>query len=182
MFFAKADQIGFADQRLAAGVDVHVDAKLFTLPDNIVDLIIGQIQLVAVFGRPAAGTVQITGRGRVEKDRPRNVAVVFLPVFLLPGPPDKTGVDKKIDSQRFHDVGVNLRDKSSNIGIIRMLRICNCLPDRLSLRSKLAPGKLIRPIHQLAQIFFRILVEITKCLLQSELFNCGRHVHNRYLP
>ena len=46
------------------------------------------------------------------------------------------------------------------------------LADELPLRFKLAACKLIRPIHQLYEIFFWILIQVVEGLLQSEFFDC----------
>ena len=96
MLFAQGDQVLFAHERLAAGVDVHVDAHLLALRDDRVDLLEGQVQLVAVLRGPAAGAVQVAGRGRVEQDGPRDVAVVRLAQLLLNGPADDVGVEEEV--------------------------------------------------------------------------------------
>ena len=54
------DQVALAHQRLASGVDVKVYAQLLALCNDGVDLVEGQVELVAVFSSPAADTVQIT--------------------------------------------------------------------------------------------------------------------------
>ena len=96
VLFAQGDQVLFAHERLAAGVDVHVDAHLLALRDDRVDLLEGQVQLVAVLRGPAAGAVQVAGRGRVEQDGPRDVAVVRLAQLLLNGPADDVGVEEEV--------------------------------------------------------------------------------------
>ena len=57
VLFTQADQIFLPHQRFAAGVDVHVNAQFLALPDDAVDFIKGQIQLVPVFCGPAAGAM-----------------------------------------------------------------------------------------------------------------------------
>ena len=85
MFFANSDQVVLADERLAAGVDVHVDSQFLALLDNAVDLLVGQVQLVAVFRGPAAGAVQVAGGGGVQQDRPGDVAVLLRLDLVLRG-------------------------------------------------------------------------------------------------
>ena len=83
VYFAEVYQVFFADQRFSACVDVHIDAHLFALTDDVVDFIEGQIQFVAVFSSPASRAVQIAGTGGIEKNSPRDVTVIFLSQFIL---------------------------------------------------------------------------------------------------
>ena len=96
MLFTQGDQVLFANQRLTAGIYVHIYAHFLALGDNGIDLVKGQVQLVAVFRGPAAGAVQVAGRGRVKQNGPRNIAVIFLPVFLLLWPTDDIRVEEEI--------------------------------------------------------------------------------------
>ena len=96
VLFTQGDQVLFANQRLTAGIYVHIYAHFLALGDNGIDLVKGQVQLVAVFRGPAAGAVQVAGRGRVKQNGPRNIAVIFLPVFLLLWPTDDIRVEEEI--------------------------------------------------------------------------------------
>lgn len=83
-----------------------------------------------------------------------------------------------------------------------MFRVCDRLPDRLSLGDKLIARGLIRPVHDLQHIFIRILVDKVEHLLQyacffsSEMgkqgwniqksdnrytFNCFLNIRDRYV-
>lgn len=86
MRLAEPDQILLAHQRLASGVDVDVAAKLFALANDGVDVVVGEVEFVAVLGRPATGAAQVAGAGRVQQDSPGNVAPVLLAHLLLDGP------------------------------------------------------------------------------------------------
>ena len=83
MTLTESNQIFFANQGFSASVDVHVDTELFTLFYYVIDGVQIQVQFVTVLSSPAAGTVQITGRSRVEKDSPGNVAVLFCHDILM---------------------------------------------------------------------------------------------------
>lgn len=48
MLLTDPDQVFLPHQRLIAGIDVHVNARFFALLDDAVDLLKGQVQLVAV--------------------------------------------------------------------------------------------------------------------------------------
>ena len=172
VLFTKADQVLLAYQRLTASVDVHVDAQLLTLLDNAVDLLVGQVQLVAVLSGPAAGAVEVAGTGGVQKNGPWNIAAIFLAALLLLGPSNQGGVDKEVHGDGLHNLRVDVCHQPLNEGIIGVLWIRDCLADKLPLRFKLAACKLIRPIHQLYEIFFRILIQVVESLLQSEFFDC----------
>ena len=77
MLLAQTDQVFLAHHGLPAGVDVHIDSQLFSLPDNIVNLIVAEIQLVAVLRRPASRTVEIAGAGGIHQDQPGDIALMF---------------------------------------------------------------------------------------------------------
>ena len=82
MTFAQGDDILLPHQWFTAGINEEVAAELLSLSNHTVQLFQCQIQFIAILRRPAAGAVQIAGAGRIKQNRPRNVAVVFLPVFL----------------------------------------------------------------------------------------------------
>ncbi len=81
VLLAEPDEVSFAHERLAAGVDEDVRAELLALVDDGVDVVIAQVELVAVLCRPAARAMQVAGGGGVEQDGPGNVALVFLAVL-----------------------------------------------------------------------------------------------------
>ena len=84
MLSAQRDQIVFSDQRLATCVNIHVDPQFFSLRDNGIHLVKSQVQPVSILCCPASGAVQITGTGRIQKNRPGDVTLIFLPqLFLL---------------------------------------------------------------------------------------------------
>ena len=78
MFLAKLYDIRFADQRLAAGVDVDIGPQTLALLYDAVQFVEGQIQLIAVFRRPAAGAMKVAGAGGVHEDCPWHVALVLV--------------------------------------------------------------------------------------------------------
>ena len=78
MLLCQTENIIFTNGRFTAGHDISVNAKLLALRDNSVHIFIGQIQLVPVFRCPAAGAMQVAGRGRIKKNHPGNADSVFL--------------------------------------------------------------------------------------------------------
>ncbi len=119
-------------QRLAAGVDVQIDAQLLALGDDAVDLLKGQIELIAVLPRPAAGAVQVAGGGGVQQDGPGNIAVVLLAQFLLLGPAHQVCIDKEVVEYRLEHTGVGLGPDLLNelvpTGVFVVNYVIKCLP------------------------------------------------------
>ena len=83
MRLTELDEVVLAHQRLAACVDVDVDAELLALADDGVDLVIAQVELVAVLRGPATRAVQVTGARGIEQDGPGDVAAILLAPLLL---------------------------------------------------------------------------------------------------
>lgn len=78
---AQADKVVLAHERLAAGVDVDVEAQRHALVDDVVDFLVVEVELVAVLGGPAAGAMQVARVGGVKQDGPGNVALVLVAYF-----------------------------------------------------------------------------------------------------
>ena len=83
MSFAEPDNVRLAHQRLAAAEQEEIASERVGLIDDIIHFLICEIQLVAVFGCPAASAVEVAGRGGIHQNRPRNVAVVFFLILTL---------------------------------------------------------------------------------------------------
>ena len=171
VLFAQLDDVGFAHQRLAACVYVHIYTHIFALADDVVDLIKAKIQLVAIFRRPAAGAVQIAGRGGVQQDRPGDVAVVFFFQFLLLGPADHVLIDKKIDSYGFQHFLIHIANQVADVAVIGIFRILNGVLHLLQLMGIHFPSVFFRPGKQLAHIFLWVFVQVIERLLQAEFFH-----------
>ena len=133
MLFAETDQVFFAYKRFAACIDIHIYTKFFSLGDDIVNFIVGQVQFMAIFCSPAAGTVQIAGRSRIKKDCPWNITVIFCTKLFFLWPADQCCIDKKINSQCFCNIRIYFLKYFSNIGVIWMFRVFNCFTDCFSL-------------------------------------------------
>ena len=108
MLFAQPDQVGLADQRLAARQHIEVDAQLLALGDDLIHICKAEVVLVAVLPGPAAHAVHVAGRGGVKQDQPGDVALVLdavLPDGL--GAPEKRLVPQ-VESRGAGHVGVGL--------------------------------------------------------------------------
>ena len=177
MLLAKTDQIFFSYKRFSSCINIHINTKLFTLADNIIDLIISEVQLVSILCCPASCTVQITGTCRIKKYRPRNITAIFFTAFILSRPACKVCIDKEVCSQSFHNMWINISYQSMNKRIIRMFRIGNGFADHRSLCRKSTTGKFICPVHDLDKILIRIFVNIVECLFKSEFLKCIHCAH-----
>ena len=177
MLFAQPDDVGFAHQRLAACVDVHIHTHILALADDVVDLVEGQIQFVAIFSRPATGAVQIAGGGGIQQDRPGNVAVILFFQFLLLGPTDHVLIDEEIDGYGFQHFLIHIANQMTNVAVVGVFRVFNGVLHLLQLMGIHFPGVLFCPGKQLAHIFLRVFVQIIESLLQAKFFYRCRYAH-----
>ena len=177
---ADGDQILLANERLAAGVDVHVYAELLALRDDGINLVKRQIQPVAVFRRPAAGAVQVAGGGRIQQDRPRDVAVVLLAVFLLLRPADDVGVEEEVHERRLEHFRIGILHDVHDEMVHVVVFIVNDLADSCALSREAVRAvarELIHPSHQLRGVFLRVLADIAERGGESSFFHriCDTH-------
>ena len=177
VIFAELDEIGLADERFAAGVDVHVNAHVLALTDDVIDLVKGEIELVAIFRSPAAGTVEIAGAGGIKKDRPGDVAVVLLAELFLLFAADHVGVDEEIHHDRRENVVIDLVHHVADKIIVRIRRILDGAADRGALCREASLAERVRPVHQLGQIFLGVLVHEFDRLFDAVFLHGRRYAH-----
>ena len=165
--FTQTQQIRLAHQRLAAGVDIHINSQLLALPDDGVHGFQAQVQLTAVFRGPAAGAVEIAGGGGVKENGPRHIAAFPLLDLVLDGASPKAGVNEKILEECFADLGIQLVKPQNQLVPVAFFlngladgRALSCVP---SVR-----GKTVHQIHQLGNIFFRVAFDVMKRLLEGK--------------
>ena len=173
VLFAKGNQILFTHQRFTAGVDVHIHTHFLALGDNGVNFVEGQVQLVSIFCRPAAGTVQVAGRGGVQQDCPGDIAVVFLSIFLLLGPADDVGVEEEVLKGRLQNTGIGFFQNAHDQLVHIVLGIFQNISDSGTLSGKTIGTlscQLVHPAHELQGIFFGVLFQITKGCAQRYFF------------
>ena len=77
VLFCQLEHVLLAHQRLAAGQHIQIHAQLLALRNDLVHILKAEVVLVAVLACPAAHAVHIAGRGGVEQNQPRDVALVF---------------------------------------------------------------------------------------------------------
>ena len=82
VLFAQANDILFADERLAAGKEAGMGTQLLGLGEDSIHLLKGQALLMTVLCRPAAGAVHIAGGGGVHQNEPRNIAAILFCILL----------------------------------------------------------------------------------------------------
>ena len=78
MGLGQAHDVLLADEGLATGEHVEMAAQLGALGHQAVHLLVGEVELVAVVGGPAAHAVLVAGARRVKQDDPGHVALVLL--------------------------------------------------------------------------------------------------------
>ena len=107
---SQLEQILLAAGRLTAGAHVPVDAQRLALGDDAVHILKAEVQAVAVLGSPAALAVQVAGRGRVEQQNPRHIAVVLLAQLHDIVVTGEHTLIHKVQGVHLQDMGVDLVD------------------------------------------------------------------------
>ncbi len=178
MLLADLDNILFAHQRLAAGVDVEEDTDLLALLDDAVDLIEGEVQLVAVFRGPAAGAVEVAGGGRIKKNGPRSVAVILVADIILPFPSDEGSVEDEVHEKALEDAFVKISGDMEDIIVIGVLRVIDGGTDVVALILEAVSGEPVNPVHKLRQVLFRVFDDFVYLMLDGELRHFVLDVHS----
>ena len=177
MLFAELDEIRFAHKGFTAGVDIHVNAHILALTDNVVNLFKGEIELVAVLRSPAAGAVEIAGAGGIKKDRPGDVAVMLLTELFLLFAADHVGIDEEIHHDRRENVVIDLVHHVADKIIVRIRRILDGAADRGALCREASLAERVRPVHQLGQVVLRVLVHEFDRLFDAVFLHGRRYAH-----
>ena len=179
MSFAELDEILLAHQRLTARVDVDMNAQLFTLRDDRIDIVIGEIERIAIICRPATGAVQVASTGRIEQDGPRNVAFVLLAALLLLGPSKEVRIDdeslQQVIAHLRVDIGHDLHDE-----LIPVVLLLDRVTDRLTLaREERFWQKRLERIHDLVDILLWVCKKIVHQFSDRCFFHCVCCAHKR---
>ena len=170
MRLAQLDKVVLADQRLAAGVDVHMNTQLDALVDDGVDLFIGKVQLVAVLGGPAASAMKVARAGWVKQDSPRDVALQRLAVVLLHAPGNKVAVNHERLQQLRDNLGVQLEDLHDQL--IPVAFRLDGLAHGFALRGKQILGrKLVQHVHDLVDIGLGVFHDIVDELVHGSMLD-----------
>ena len=111
--------------------------------------------------------MEVAGRGGIQQNRPGDVAVIFIPQFLLLVPTDQIGVDEKVDSNGGQHLRIHIVDHVAHERIIGIVRIFDSRAHGCPLAGEFALGEFIRPVDQFRQILFRIFIEVLKRFFQS---------------
>ena len=150
---AQADDILFAHQRLAAGINIEESAQRRTLADDGIKLLVAHIQLIAVLGGPAADAVQVAGGGGVHQDGPGYATaefgfVRFLQVFTL-----EACVHGKIVHERFQLFRIDIMAQVDHILVPVIGRIaCDGADAFDDVRVIALPVEFFKPVYQPREI------------------------------
>ena len=182
MLVGQRDQVVLADGRLAAGIDVEIGAQGLALVDDAVKIIEGQVQAIAVLGRPAAGAVQVACRGRVHQDGPGDVAAILLAGIAE----HRVGDDVAIDHEAFHQVAHDLRIdviEAAHGELVPVVgRVGDDLLDQLELAGEaVVLVELQHHVAHLLHVVRRILGQIVIGLHDGGTFHPIGNIHSGYL-
>ena len=178
--FAQGNQVFLPHHRFVAGVDIHICTQLFALAHNFVNGFQAQVQLMAVLRRPTAGTVEVASRSGVKQDRPRDVAALPLPDFLLQRTSFERGVDNKILKERLSDTVIQLIGFQQEL--IPIPLFVNGFAERGPLALVPAVRQyLVHQAHSLGNILLWVLFQIVERSgnsgRESRVLNRAKNVH-----
>ena len=191
MLFGQLQDVGLADQRLAAGEHVEVHAQLLALRDDLVHIVEAQVVLVAVLAGPAAHAVHVAGGGGVEQDQPGDVALVLDAVLADGLGAAEEGFVPQIQRSGARHMGVGLVQHA--VDELRPLAIGvgqHLFGVLVGLIAEAAAVELLCNIYQLAHCFFMVVVDVgqhdirrlAQCgalHLMSQRIKCG--IHSNFL-
>ena len=120
---------------------------------------------MSVFRRPAAGAVQVAGRGGVQQNGPGHIAPLFFPHSLLPAAADQGGIDNKVFQKGLPHAHIQLEHLPDQL-IPVALRVLQYVMEYLPLGCiEIVLVKVICPVQQLGQILLRLTLDILQRLL-----------------
>ena len=161
MGLAQPDDVLFAHQRLAAGVEEEVAAQVVGLADDAVYLLVGQVELVAVLGRPAAGAVQVAGGGGVEQNGPGDVAAVLFGVALLLLVAKEAGVEAEVAEGGLEHVVVHVAPQVHQVAVPDVFRVAEHFAEHRG--QVLVPAQVLQEAQQPGQVLFRVAGDVVHC-------------------
>lgn len=135
MGLAEPDEVVLSHQRLTARVDVDVNTEFLALADDGVDLVVAQVELVAILRRPATRAVQVASARGIEQDGPGDVAAVLLAHLFLYAPRYEVGLDQDGLYHGVADLGVEVHDPHHELVHV-VVGIGHDLRERLALGGK----------------------------------------------
>ena len=155
--------IGLAHQRLAAGQHVQVYAQLLALGNDLVHILKAEVVLVAVLTGPAAHAMHVAGRGGVEQDQPRNVALVLHAVLADGLSAAEEGFIAQIQCRGAGHVGIGLIQHAvDELGPLAA-GVGQGLPGVLvGFVAERAAIELLCNIHQLSHGFLTVFIGMRK--------------------
>ena len=177
MRLAQLDEVVLAHQGLATRVDEHVRSQGLALLDDGIDVVIAQVELMAVFRSPATRAMQVARTRGVEQNRPRNVALVFVAILLLLAPHHEV----RIDQERFHQAISYLRVQMGNFHeqLIPVVLLVDCVAECLALRrEKVARSGLVDHIHRLWEPCFGVFKQVINHFAQCRMLHGIQSDHN----
>lgn len=155
------DDIFLPHQWLSTGKQIDVCTEFNSLIDDIVHLFIGQVHVVSILCRPAAGAFQVACTGGIQEDGPGDIAVIFLFISILPLIPQQTTVDDQVFKHPVSHARINVRPQTHYKLMPVIILIQHYLPDSIPLFfQRIFPVKPVKPIQKFRQVFLWILIHI----------------------
>ena len=165
MILAETDDVFLSHHRLTAGKEIHICTHFDALVYDVVHLLISQIHMISIFRRPAAGAFQIAGAGGIEKNRPGDIAVIFLFVFILSLISEQAAIENEVFKQTVPHARIDIRPQAYDELAPVVVLVHHCLANGfpLSLQGVL-PVESVKPVQKFWKILLRVLVHIREYL------------------
>ena len=156
-----------------------MDAQLLALPDDAVQLLIGEVELAAVLRRPAAGAVQVAGGGGVDEHRPGDVAIVLLLKRFVDVGFQEGAVDGEIFKHRPARAVVHVIPQAHHKSVPVVAGVGEPFLDALDRAVDAAAGghELLNQRDHLRQPRVGILVDIIVHLFETRGLQCRLDLH-----
>ena len=179
MLLAQTDDIVLSHQRFSADEQINIGSQLHPLLHDTVHFFIGQVHMVSILRRPASRTLQVTGTGGIQKNRPWNIAVIFLPVLFLSLIAEQASVDDKIFKNPVSHSRIDIRPQAHHQLMPVIILLHNHVADDIPLGlERILPIEAVKPVQKLGKIFLRILIQIRKRLFHCECLYVLYDCHN----
>ena len=172
--FAELDEVLLPHQGFAAGIDIEVSAHFLALTDDAVNLVVGEVQLIAILCGPAALAVQVAGRGGIQQDGPGHVAIVFLTDFVALLPTSDAGVEEEVGQQGFGEAEVHFGHHTNHQLMGGGVLVGDSIADGFTLTGEglgTVAREFVHHVHHVDQVFDGILFNVGKGLTQCKFFD-----------
>ena len=177
VLLTQTDQVFFAHERFSACIHIEVNTKLLSLCNDAVQILIGKVQLVPILSSPAAGTVHVTGAGRIHQNQPRYLALQLFSLLTDRLCAKICCFKSKIQRRHLQNVRIDFIQKTVHIlHPFAVLVLKHCARRVIAFLLKHIASYLLYRIYQLQKCLlaiFRIFIYIAKNAVNCGTYQCA---------